>query len=346
MINIGPVTFIAGVGIARCAAPDEISLTELVFAAASAALADAGCSRADLDGVCLAASDQLDGRAISSMQLAGPAGGYLLDEVKVSDDGALALAAAALRLECGASRRVLAVSWTKSSESPPDAAVGVNPEPVLSRPAGLHPWAGEAAVSASFLHRHGLDRGAFDEVAARLRGNRRVEEGELCWPVRRGHVPPPSDAAVALVVAAEPPGVRLAGLAWATDPPQPTARRRRPEEAVALVAQRAAAEAGVELRPDLAVETTDRTPFRLAITAVGLGLTTPEDVADALATGRLPELNPSGGLWAINPIFAAGLERVAEAVRRIREGVPEALAHSSYGYAGQGQFVAVLRQAA
>jgi acetyl-CoA acetyltransferase len=79
---------------------------------------------------------------------------------------------------------------------------------------------------------------------------------------------------------------------------------------------------------------------------VGLGLTAPEEVAAALSTGRLPEVNPSGGLWATNPIFAAGLERVAEAVRRIRDGAPEALAHSSYGYAGQGQFVAVLRQAA
>ena len=131
------MTVIAGIGIARPDRPETINLTELVFEAASAALRDAGISRADVDGVSIAASDQLDGRAISSMQLAGPAGAYLKDEIKVGDDGSLALASAVMRIEAGADDVVLAVSWTKSDESPPDVAVGLNPEPVYARPAGF-----------------------------------------------------------------------------------------------------------------------------------------------------------------------------------------------------------------
>jgi hypothetical protein len=57
-------------------------------------------------------------------------------------------------------------------------------------------------------------------------------------------------------------------------------------------------------------------------------------------------VNPSGGLWASNPLFAAGLERVLHAGRHVREGADAAVAHSSFGYAGQGQLVAILRRAA
>ena len=81
------------------------------------------------------------------------------------------------------------------------------------------------------------------------------------------------------------------------------------------------------------IETTDRTPYRLAMTLAGLGL-------DAN-----PNVNPSGGLRASNPVYAAGLERVAHAALAVRSGAPLAVAHSSYGYAGQGQFVTVLRRA-
>jgi acetyl-CoA acetyltransferase len=314
-----PTVSVQGIGFARCPAPEALSLTELVFEASAAALADAGLRRADIDGVCLAASDQLDGRAISSMQLAGPAGGFLKDEIKLGDDGALAFAMAVLRIEAGADRRVLAVSWTKESESPLEAALGVNAEPVFARPAGLHPLVAEAAVTASFLDRAGL---APPEGAA---------SDFFCWPLRHSDLPPPTDAAVALVLGVGPGPVEVAGLSWGTEVPDPTARRLTPEAAVAAVAGRAAAEAGIVIDGSVVIETTDRTPYRLAMTLAGLGL------------GAEANVNPSGGLRASNPSYAAGLERVAHAALAVRAGAPVAVAHSSYGYAGQGQFVTVLR---
>jgi acetyl-CoA acetyltransferase len=315
-----PTVSVHGVGFARCPSPEALSLTELVFEASAAALADARLSRADIDGVSLAASDQLDGRAISSMQLAGPAGGFLKDEIKVGDDGALAFASAVLRIEAGADRRVLAVSWTKESESPLEAALGVNAEPVYTRPAGLHPLVAEAAVTAAFLDRAGLPAPAGPA------------SDFFCWPLRHDDLPPTTDAAVAIVLCEGPGPVEVAGLAWGTEVPDPTARRLTPETAVAAVAGKAAAEAGIVIDGRTVIETTDRTPYRLAMTLAGLGL------ADALAN-----VNPSGGLWASNPVYAAGLERVAHAALAVRAGAPVAVAHSSYGYAGQGQFVTILR---
>ena len=336
-----PTVSIHGIGFARCPSPEALNLTELVFEASAAALADAGLRRDDIDGVCLAASDQLDGRAISSMQLAGPAGGFLKDEIKVGDDGALAFATAVLRIEAGADRRVLAVSWTKESESSLEMALGVNAEPVYTRPAGLHPLVAEAAVTAAFLDRAGVpapDGGPSDF---------------FCWPLRHSDFPASTDAAVALVLAEGPSrtssssaaprrssaelgfGVRpveVAGLAWGTEVADPSARRLTPEAAVAAVAAKASAEAGIVIDGSVVIETTDRTPYRLAMTLAGLGLdATPANV------------NPSGGLRASNPVYAAGLERVAHAALAVRAGAPLALAHSSYGYAGQGQFVTILR---
>lgn len=322
---------ISGVGFARCPSPEAMSLTELVFEASAAALGDAGLARRDLDGVCLGASDQLDGRAISSMQLAGPAGGYLLDEIKVGDDGALAFAAAVLRIEAGADRRVLAASWTKESESPLATALGVNAEPVYARPAGLHPLVAEAAVTAAFLDRAGLPAptGSADEF--------------YCWPLRHDDLPPTTDAAVAIVLSDGPGPVEVAGLSWATEVADPTARRLTPEAAVAAVAGKAAAEAGIVIDGRTVIETTDRTPYRLAMTLTGLGLGPRSGVSPGTTS---PNLNPSGGLWASNPVYAAGLERVAHAALAVRGGAPVAVAHASYGYAGQGQFVTILRRGA
>jgi hypothetical protein len=330
-----PVVSIQGIGFARSPSPEALNLTELVFEASAAALADAGLRRADIDGVCLAASDQLDGRAISSMQLAGPAGGFLKDEIKLGDDGSLAFAMAVLRIEAGADRRVLAVSWTKESESSLPTALGVNAEPVYARPAGLHPLVAEAAVTAAFLDRAGQP----------------APPGEAadfaCWPLRHSDFPPPSDAAVALVLGAGPGAVEVAGLAWETEVPDPMARRLTPEAQVAAVAARASAEAGIVIDGSVVVETTDRTPYRLAMTLAGLGLgAAGPEVSPAMLGTPPAHVNPSGGLRASNPVYAAGLERVAHAALAIRAGAPVAVAHSSYGYAGQGQLVTVLRAGA
>ncbi|MGH8993304.1 MAG: hypothetical protein ACRDZ7_17485, partial [Acidimicrobiia bacterium] len=197
------------------------SLEELVFEAAAAALTDAGLTRADIDGVCLAASDQLDGRVISSMHLAGPAGGYLRDEIKVADDGSGAFATAVLRLEAGASRRVLAVTWGKREGTEPAEAEAPNPSPLYERELGLHPLVAEALVAQTFAHRHAIPLTRFDDLAARLHRGRARDDGVISTPLRRHHLAPQADAAVALVLTSDPAPVEVAGLAWGADSADP-----------------------------------------------------------------------------------------------------------------------------
>ena len=67
-------TIISGVAEVSPTGGAAYSLETLIFASASSALSDAGLERGDLDGIVIAASDQVDGRAISSMVTSGPAG--------------------------------------------------------------------------------------------------------------------------------------------------------------------------------------------------------------------------------------------------------------------------------
>jgi hypothetical protein len=332
--------YIAGVGIHHPRPGDNHSLEELVFGAASAALADAGLGRENIDGVCLASSDQLDGRAISSMHLAGPSGARLRDEVKVADDGSLALAAAVLRVEAGLSKRVMVVSWTKPGASDTAAALSVNPDPTFLRMVGAHPWVAEAMVVGEFMRTAELTMPQVDVWAADRSGSQAEDDEWLAYPIKIRHVPRPSESAVALVVTADHTDVRVRGISWGVDAAVPT-QRVGPLGSLPDITARAFAEAGVSVADGLPVETTDRSVVRGAMNAVGLGLVSPRDVGTFFDTPPA-NLNPSGGLWKSNPVFAAGLECVARATEHVRGGAGAAVAHSNYGYAGQGNLVAVL----
>src|SRR5918997_2027157 len=117
---------------------DDRSLEELVFAAASGALADAGLTRDDIDGVVLATADQMSGRVIESMVVNGAAGGVGQDVTTLASAGEHALVYGYLRLRAGLGRRLLVVAWSKASESvDPRHAERVAAEPFLLRPLGV-----------------------------------------------------------------------------------------------------------------------------------------------------------------------------------------------------------------
>ena len=114
-------------------------LEELVFDTAHfAALADAGVERAQIDHVTIAGCDELDGRSISSMLLAAPAGAQLRDEMKCTDSGLTGLCLEAMRLESGIFDLGLLVSWSKPSTAPLEDVMRMRCEPFYTRPVGLN----------------------------------------------------------------------------------------------------------------------------------------------------------------------------------------------------------------
>src|SRR3990172_8206944 len=104
-------------------------LEEVVFDTAHDALCNAGISRAELDHVTIPACDELDGRSISSMLLAAPAGSYLKDEIKVTDSGMIGLCMETLRLSSGRFDLGIVASWNKSSKGPLEHVMRMRCEP-------------------------------------------------------------------------------------------------------------------------------------------------------------------------------------------------------------------------
>ncbi|UER53357.1 hypothetical protein HJG43_00915 [Kineosporiaceae bacterium SCSIO 59966] len=330
---------LAGWGMAQFGSGQErLDLPLGVHLATRAALDHAGLERADVSGVVLAGSDALDGRLISSMHLAGPAGGYLRDETKVVDDPTVALASATWRVSAGVDRAVLVVSWHSPGESDPLNAISPDPEPVFSRPVGAHPLAAEALAVTRWLHDHGLTADRFDALTSFLS---RDTDDDRVWfaPLRVSHFAPVDGAAVAVLVASDGLRAEIKAVDFATDSALPVEANPDP---VGRLRERILGRTGVDPAGAQIIETTDRTVFRLLMAAHALGLGDPVDVADAVIEGSLPRLQPSGGLFRRNAGYAAGLERIVCAAAAIERGAPTALAHSSYGRAGQGQSLTLL----
>jgi hypothetical protein len=355
-----PDVFVLGAAVAS-AAPrrDDVRLEELVYHTTRAALDDAGVSRRALDNVTLGASDELDGRPISSMLLAAPAGAYQTDEIRVTDSGLTALCLATARHASGDFDLGLVAAWAKPSKTDVPTMMNARSEPFFTRDLGLDDVVADALFAQAVSEEFKLEESELTERvvaggrraernarAARGRGltARQVEAAEyLATPLRASHRPAMTDGAACLILAsgrwlarnAGHPLARIAGIGWASD----SYRLGRQRLAGLHSARSAWASAmrmtGDGIRPDL-VELECPTVFHEAayVRALGLGSTM---------------VSPSGGVHAQNPAVATGLVHAVEAVLQVsdRAGdvqVPEArraVAHGCHGFAQQGNVFTV-----
>ena len=89
-------------------------LEEMVYDTSAPALRAAGIERSEIDHITIAACDELDGRSISNMLMVAPAGGYLKDELRVTDSAMVGLHLAAMRIASGRYDLGLLASWNKT----------------------------------------------------------------------------------------------------------------------------------------------------------------------------------------------------------------------------------------
>lgn len=341
---------------------DAYRLEELVYHTAHAALADAGVTRRELDSVTLGACDELDGRPISSMLLAAPAGAFLTDEIRVTDSGLSALCLAAARLLSGDFDLCLVASWCKSSKTDFDEVMSARAEPFYTRPLGMTGTVADGLFAQSVADEFGVGE---DEVAQRVvtayeraianpRGMEHqvpeiaavAESGYEATPLRSGHSAPATDGAAALILASEKwlrlhpghePRARLAGIGWATDSYRLDRDRLRAMGSARKSWATALRQAGLRDSSDLdLVELESPTGYHEAAFARAFEID--ED-----------KVSPSGGTFAQNPRFCSGLINAIEAVHQVsgradgvqKQGATRAAAHSCHGYAQQGNVVAV-----
>ena len=368
---------VAVVGVSQvgyASAITDRNLEELIFEAASGALADARLAWRELDAVVIGASDLVDGRVISSMVTAGPAGGYMKDLLAVASSAEHAFVLAYLRLAAGVGDTALVAGWSKCSEAPIPQVEQLSLDPFYRRHVGMDGLVAAALQAAAYRDRYRVLEDAAARVVVKNRANgtrnphaerrQRVTADDVlasplvAWPLKALETPPLSDGACALVLARgeragalRRPAAWVRGLGWASD-----TYWREPEDlvnsrALAAAAERAYRMAGVQApRREIGVaEVYDVTPYHELMAYEGLGFCGPGEGARFVGDGQV-SVNPSGGLLCANPFFASGLVRVAEAVLQVTgragghqvEGARRAVAHGASGLAGQAHTVVVL----
>jgi acetyl-CoA acetyltransferase len=342
-------------------------LEEMVYHTAHAALENAGVTRRQLDHVTLGGCDELDGRSISSMLLAMPAGAYLVDEVKVTDSAATALCLEAARLQSEDFDIGMVASWCKSSKTDVEAVMRLRGDPFYTRPLGMNMTVAHGLLAQAVAQEFGVTAARADQLAvdafARARANPRGVRHPVptlqdvqgspyeATPLRQGHHAPLTDGAVCLVMASDRwlkrnpgyrPLARLTGVGMATDSYRLDADRLRQFRSVQKAWSQACRMAAIAGSDDIDVmELECPTVYHEAAYVRALGIT------------ESTRVSPSGGAFAQNPLFCTGLVGAAEAVLQVAgqagavqvPGVRRAAAHSCHGYAQQGNVFMVFEHA-
>jgi acetyl-CoA C-acetyltransferase len=360
---------VIGCAIRPAIADRSRSLEETIYDTAQMALADAGLTIVDIDGISVASNDQFDGRSISVMMASGSVGGVDRDIMSTPSAGEHAFILGALRVATGQFRTQLIVSWSPTEVDSLSEAQRLGTDPYFHRALPLDELSAHA-LQASVLESRipGIRRTA-EAVADKNRahGGTKPAAGTARWPLTPTMTSPPVTGAVAMVLATPDfiaergiTGVAwLDGMDWATEAAFLGDRDLSAAPALDAAARQAYAMAGIA-DPTTAfnvAEVTDATPYTELLALEALGLCGRDDWASRAADntfrvgGRLP-VNPSGGVLTANPVFCTGLIRIAEVAQQVRgranghqiAGVKRGLAHAGSGFAMQYQSAVIFGQ--
>ena len=343
---------VAVVGYAQHAsARDTRNEPELLLPVLHAALDPLGLSSDDVDFVVSGSSDYLAGAPFSFVAALDAVGPWPpIEESHVEMDGAWALYEAWVRLQHGDIDSALVYAFGKSSPGDIDRVLSLQLDPYLVAPL----WPGATALAALQARAlldggHATERDLAEVVARSLRdaqGNPHAQRSgdvdaddllaapQVAPPLREHDLPPVTDGAAAIVLAAgdrarelSDTPVWIRGIDHCIDAPAIGARDLTTSASAAL----AAAGAGVA---DGAIDVAElHAPFShqelILRRAIGINGGT--------------RVNPSGGALASNPVMAAGLVRIGEAAQRLAAGAGRrAVAHATSGPCLQQNLVAVL----
>jgi len=372
--NVQPA--VIGCAILPSVPGDRESLEELIYRVSQKALADAGMTIDDIDGIVVGANDQLDGRAISVMAASGSVGGVDRDILSTPSGAEHAFVLGALRVASGQFQTQLIVSWSPTEASPLHEVERLAADPYFHRRLPLDELAAAGLQAGAMEHQTPGTRQAALAVAEKNRRNGAhaypdpaagsAALGAITrWPLREGMVGSPTTGAVALVLAGADEVARrgltdpvwIRGMGWATEGGFLGDRDLATVPSLEAACQQAFREAGITdplTAFDLA-EVADYTPYQELLAYEGLGFCARSEWAQRVAagdfgpTGALP-VNLSGGSLTCNPLYCTGLIRIAEVVKQLRgqaglhqrANARRGVAHAASGFAMQYNTVIVL----
>ena len=356
-------------------AGDQYSLEEVLYQVSQAALADAGLTIADVDGIVVGSNDQVDGRAISVMMASGSVGGVDRDILSTPSAGEHAFVMGMLRVASAQFETQLVVAWGVTESNSLSEVERLANDPYFHRRLpqdDLSTYALQAnqllAATptardlAARLTEANLKRGAqaYPQVAAPVQTAAAIAASEAVrWPLRAGMCSTPVAGAVAIVLGSadlvKKKGITKAayirGAGWATDAAFMGDRDLTATPALDAALGQALRDAGAK---DLAgvevAEVSGPTPYQELLAYRGLGLGDAPQWPALIDGTAGPKINPSGGMMALNAVFCGGLARIAEAAAQVRgvagahqvAGCQRAVAHAASGPAMMYQAVVLL----
>lgn len=369
---------VAVAGVSAISAWEHVgSLEHLIYSAARGALEDAHLPWRDVDAIVTAASDQIDGRAISSMMNSGAAGGHLRDELNMASSAAHAFVSGYLAIASGAHSTVLVTSWGKASEGNVPYAEYLTLEPFFDRDLPLSPVAAMAMQAEAYRRGSTSLAAITGDIVSKNRANARAGGSQLdvpsvtadevagsdivSTPLRSLEVSPICDGAYSLLLTAEGavegrhPPVFVQGVGWAADGYRLSERDLVGLPHLRTAAARALGMAGREsARKADFVELHDYSAYAELAAYEALDLCLPGEAPDAVADawqamGGQQVVNPSGGSLSGEAPFGGVLRKLTHAVTELRgHGIladanpTTGLVQMSAGYAGQFQTVVAL----
>jgi len=331
--------------------PAGLSETLMLLPVVIEALERSGIARKEIGFTCSGSCDYLTGGVFTFVQTLEAAGAWPpISESHVEMDGAWALWEAWVRLQGGDVDTALVYSSAKPAAIDHDQVLALQLDPYYLSPLEPERAALAALQAQAYLARTGRTEKDLAEVAARCRRDAKAnplaevfgdfEPAELlaapyvASPLRAHDCPPTNFGAAALVLVAgdrarevceRPAWIR--GMDHRVDPHYPGVRDLSHAPSAGLAAKRAGVGTGpIEVAELCSLYTHEELLLREEL---GLG----DDVV----------VNPSGGPLCLNAPMVAGLTRIGEAFRQIREhGKRRTLGHASAGPCLQQNLVCVL----
>jgi len=329
----------------------DVSQAGLAREAVVEALADAALTMDDIDSVVVASGPAMFG-AVNQPEkwLVDALGARFKPVVRVTSGGGTGLAGALAgmnQIKAGRARRVLVVAYDKLSEGQLQASISTLYDPFWGREFAV----GIMGFSAAYWHARIKRLGHTEEAAAMVGVKNRkhamanpkahvkkeitVEDvmasRPLCWPIKVLDVPPISDGACAVILAADDDAVAITdapawihGMAYYCEADNAADRQMIQSEPLQIAASKVYKDAGITnpfRQFDVAELQEPYTCFELSYYE-GLGLCPEGGAAELIASrettmdGSLP-VNPSGGCMGANPIGATALIRLAEAAMQV-----------------------------
>ena len=372
---------IIGVGMTRIEADKRgDTFADMAWEAVNRALADAGMSISDIDNIVTTSNDFWDGRTISCMAVGDASGARDKNISCVEGDGTFGAFYGLTRTLSGSYGTTLVTAHSKGSESVSSLITNAAFDPIYDRALGMDMVTASALQARAWMHRTGTTAEQMARVSVKNHGNARnnpmaqlpmeisvadvLASEMIADPLHKLDCSPVSDACCAVIIAnedrvgrysADP--VWVQGVSFCSDAYFLGDRDLSRAQALTEAARKAYAMAGITdpaKEIDIA-ELYDAFTYQELMWIEAMGLCSDGEAGRQVEGGvfdmggRLP-VNASGGLLSGHPVIAAGLIRIAEAVRQIRgqagacqvDGVRRAVAQGVNGLCGQSHCVWVV----